>query len=290
MIHGQKSRVLHARFLARSALTTTLVALSLVGFPGRARAQARVLVRALDGEDALARFRAEEELVKMGAASVGALRSLALSRRFTPARQRAFNVLARIDTGNARALLIDALKRERGAAARGALCLHLGRMGAKEAVPIIGRWLRTIEGKSFPGASEPWVKEPFYHWVRHVHALRDIGSEDGIVILERLSGKRHAGEGGRILTRAVRQNLAELGREVAFRKAVRQVAGLEIHLDRLVAFFRRDDLARIRCYRDKVIAGGREGNRVLIGMRRHSDVDLRAAAGALLEHYGDLAK
>ena len=56
----------------------------------------------------------------------------------------------------------------------------------------------------------------------------------------------------------------------------------------LFEFFRRDTLASVRLYRDKIVRGGLEGQWVLEDMKNHMDEKLRRAAGTLLTHYGNL--
>ena len=56
----------------------------------------------------------------------------------------------------------------------------------------------------------------------------------------------------------------------------------------LFHFFRRDNLAIIRLYRDKVIRLGIEGRWVLEGMKKHPDEKVRQAATAMLKNYDKL--
>jgi len=251
------------------------------------------LVSALAGEDAVARFLAEEQLVKMGDAAVPALEPLATSSGFTLARQYAINILVRIGSKKAIRLLLRILEQEPEVKVRGLICRHLGRLGVEEAVPIIGKWLFTIQGKSFndwngPKGGHPQVLTPVYAWIVHVHALREIGSEKGIPILEKMLTKKHGGKAGRALRLAYRQNLNELRREAAFWNAVRQVPGLEKDVKLLFQFFRRNTLSLIRLYRDKVVHLGLEGRWVLEDMKNHPDEKLRQATTALLEEYDNL--
>ena len=61
--------------------------------------------------------------------------------------------------------------------------------------------------------------------------------------------------------------------------------GLELDVKRLFEFFRKDTLASVRLYRDKIVRGGLEGQWVLEDMKSHTDEQLRKAAEALLTHY-----
>jgi len=91
------------------------------------------LVNALAGEDAVARYRVEEQLVEMGDKAVVALKPLATSSGFTPARQYAIIVLARIANEKAIALLLEILEKEPDVKLRALVCTHLGRLGVEEA-------------------------------------------------------------------------------------------------------------------------------------------------------------
>ena len=252
-----------------------------------------MLVSTLSREDAVARFIAEEQLVRMGAAAVPALEPLATSSGFSLARQYAINVLARIESEKAIRLLLRILEQEPEVKLRALLCQHLGRLGVEEAVPIIGKWLFTIRGKSFNDwdgsqGGDPQVLTSSYAWMVHVYALREIGSEKGIAILENMLTTKHGGVAGRALRHVYRQNLSTLKREAVFWNAVRQVPGLEKHVKLLFQFFRRDTLALIRLYRDKVVRLGLEGRWVLEGMKNHPEEKLRQAAAALLKEYDKL--
>lgn len=251
------------------------------------RASENQLVMALSGEDAFARFMAEEELVKMGDDAIPALRPLATSPGFTPARQYAIIVLARIGSEESIRLLLEILEKEPDVKLRALICRHLGRLGVEEAVPIIGDWLFSIQGKSF-GGWYPGVSKPTLFWLEHVYALREIGSEIGIPILEKMRKTEHGGGGGRALRQAYQVNLLELKHQIEFWELVRQVPDLETHMKLLFDFFREDTLALIRLYRDKIISGGLEGKWVLEDMKNHPDKKLRKAAAAVLKNYGRL--
>jgi len=252
------------------------------------------LVKALAGEDAVARFMAEEQLVEMGDAALPALNPLAASPGFTLARQYAINILARIDSGKSIRLLLNVLEKEPDVKVRALICKHLGRLGVEDAVPIIGKWLLTIQGKSFkdwgrvPKGGHPQVLTAPYAWIVHVYALREIGSEKGIPILEKMLKAKHGGSAGRALKKVYQQNLNELKQESAFWNAVRQIPKLEKDVKLLFHFFRRDTLSIIRLYRDKVISLGIEGRWVLEGMKNHPDENLREAAARLLKAYDKL--
>jgi len=245
------------------------------------------LTAALSGEDAVARFLAEEQLVEMGDEAVAALAPLATSSGYTPGRQYAIIVLARIANENAIAILLDILEKEPDVKLRALVCTHLGRLGVEEAVPIIGKWLFTIEGKSLPGPY-PGVSKPTLFWLEHVYALRAIGSEKAIPILERMQKTRHGGQGGGAMRMAYQECLVELESQAKFWGAVRRVPGMEPDVKLLFEFFRRDTLASVRLYRDKIVRGGLEGQWVLEDMKNHTDEKLRKAAGTLLTHYGNL--
>jgi len=251
------------------------------------------LVSALEGEDAVARFMAEEQLVEMGDTAVPALEPLATSSGFTIPRQYAINVLARIESEQSIRLLLRILEQEPEVKVRALICRHLGRLGVEEAVPIIGKWLFTIQGKSFndwdgPKGGDPQVLTPAYAWIVHVDTLREIGSEKGITILEKMLTMKHGGRTGRALMTVYQDNLNELKKETDFWNAVRQIPGLEKNVNLLFHFFRRDTLALIRLYRDKVVRLGLEGRWVLEDMRNHPDEKLRQAATALLKEYDKL--
>ena len=248
------------------------------------------LVNALSGQDAVARFMAEEQLVEMGDDAVPVLRPLAASAGFTPNRQHAINILARIGTHQAVQLLLEILEQEPDVKLRALICRHLGWMGVEEAVPIIGKWLYTIQGKPFGHEGHPLATNTWYAWIIHVHTLREIGSEDGIPILEKMLETKHGGKAGREFTVAYQENLEELRKEAAFWKSVRQVSGLESQVKLLFQFFRRDTLALIRLYRDKLIRLGPEGRWVLEGIGNHPDEKLQQAAASVLKSYEDLKR
>jgi len=251
------------------------------------------LVSALEGEDAVARFMAEEQLVEMGDVAVPALEPLATSSGFTLPRQYAINVLARIESEQAIRLLLRILEQEPEVKVRALICRHLGQLGVEQAVPIIGKWLFSIQGKSFndwdgPKGGDPQVLTPAYAWIVHVDTLREIGTEKGIPILEKMLTMNHGGRTGRALMTVYQDNLNELKREAAFWNAVRRVPGLKEHVKLLFDFFRRDTLALIRLYRNKIIHLGIEGRWVLEDMNNHPDGKLRQAATALLKEYDKL--
>ena len=249
------------------------------------------LVDALQGEDAVARFLAEEQLIELGDAALPTLAPLASSPGDTPARRRAVNVLAAIGSEKAVNLLCHILHEEQDVMVRGLICQHLGRLGAEEAVPIIGKWLLTIQGKSFQwGEPSPKSMKPPQAWIWHVHALREIGSEEAVPILEKMLATKHGGNAGRSLMQVYRQDLSELNREVAFWESVRSVPGLERDAKLLFGFFRTNTLALMRLYRSKVIGLGLEGRWVLEDMKNHSDEKLRDAATSLLRNYDKLQK
>jgi HEAT repeat protein len=256
--------------------------------PAETNAEADKLVKALGGEDAVARLLAEERLVAMGDEAVPALEAVAVAPGETPMRRYALNALGQIASGKAVAVLLQVLDKEEDVILRGLVCEHVGRLGVEEAVPIIGRWLATIRGKPLPRATHPVVLKPLYAWMRHAHALREIGSEKGIPILEDMSRAGHRGPGGKPLMKDYNDCLRELKKEAAFRAAVRELPGLEDHLKVLVKFCRRSDLARMRLYRMKVIDGGRQGRWVLEDLTKHPDAKLRDAASALLQSWGAL--
>lgn len=272
--------------------------LTCVGFCNEARAGAsdsalRGLVEALRGDDAVARFLAEEKLAAAGNRALPALERLAASPGYSPGRRYAINIIARVGSPEAIRLLLRMLEREPDVMARAWVCRHLGRMGVQEAVPIIGKWLLTIQGKSISvGGGDrygnPRVVTRSYAWVLHVHALREIGSEEAIPILERMFRKKHGGKAGRALMRAYRDALAELRKEAEFWRAVRRVPGLEPQVKVLFDFFRRDTVALIRLYRDKIIRSGVEGRWVLESLKKHPDAPLRQAAMVLLREYDKL--
>ncbi len=245
------------------------------------------LVAALGGEDAVARFLAEEQLVEMGDYAVAALEPLATSSGYAPARQYAIIVLARIGSEQSIRLLLDILEEEPDVWVRALVSRHLGRLGVEEAVPIIGKWLYSIRGKSFEGWY-PGISKPTLAWLEHVYALREIGSEKGIPILEEMRKTRHGGRGGPSLRSAYQVNLNELKSQAEFWRAVRRVPDLERHARLLFDFFRRDTLALIRLYRDKVVRGGLEGQWVLEDMKNHPDARLQKAAAAVLSNYRKL--
>lgn len=246
------------------------------------------LIDALGGQDAVARFMAEEKLVDMGDAAVICLEPLATSTDSSPARQYAINILARIGTGKATKLLLRILEQEPDVHIRALICRHLGKAGVKEAVPIIGKWLYTIQGKSFDYGREPQATNIWYSWIIHVHALGEVGSEDGIPILEKMLATEHGGRAGKEFAKAYQEALDELKQEAAFWNAIRDVPELEDYVRLLFQFFRKDTLALIRLHRYRVIRLELEGRWVLENMRNHPDEKLRQATALMLKDYEKL--
>jgi len=255
------------------------------------------LVSLLASEDAVALLIAEEQLVKMGDAAIPALEPLATSPGLTPAREYAINILGNIGTKQAIKILLRILDQEQEVIVRSVVCRHLGRMGVEEAVPIIGRWLFTIQGKSFNWVhhqdrrklmGSPRVLSRAYAWMEHVYALSAIGSEKAIPILEKMLKTPHRGEAGRALITTYKQHKNELEKEAEFWKAVRRIPGIESKVKLLFSFFRKDRLAIIRLYRDKVIRGGIEGRWILEDMKKHPEPKVREAATTLLKYYPNL--
>jgi len=253
-------------------------------------ASAKQLVATFSGDDAVARFEAEERLTAMGDDALAALAPLATSTGYAPARRYAIHTVAAIGTPKAIDLLLRVLKNERNIHARGLACMHLGRLGVEEAVPLIGKWLSTIRGRPIGQFRHPVVLKPAGEWMRHVDALREIGSEKGIPILEAMIKAGHGGQGGRALMRTYREALFELQREKTFRDAVRSVPKLEVKVKVLFDFFRRDTLARIRLHRMKLVGLGTEGRWVLEDLRKHPDAKTRDAAAAVLSAYPRLQR
>ncbi len=251
------------------------------------------LINALAGEDAVARFVAEEKLVAMGDAAVPALERAAATPGFAPVRQYAINALARGASPKAVAALLGILKREEDVKARGLICRHLGRLGVEEAVEVIGGWLLTIQGKPLTDwdgrqGGDPQILTSAYAWIVHVEALREIGSPEAVPLLEQMLEKRHDGRAGRAFTKACQVNLEELKKQAAFWDAVGRIPRLGEDVKLLFRFFRRDDLALMRLYREKVLRLGVEGRWVLEDMQTHPDARLRQAAAGLLKDYARL--
>ncbi len=245
------------------------------------------LAESLAGDDAVARYLAEEQLVEMGDAALPALKPLVLSEGLTPARRDAFGILARIRTPQSIRCLLDVLEGEKDLQVRGVVCGHLGRLGVEEAVPVIGKWLMTVRGQTFR-RKEWWESGPWTDWILHVHALREIGSEAGVPLLGALLQAKNPGEGGAQLMRSYREDLEDLRQEKHFWAAVRGVEGLEPRVKRLFASFRTDTLAGIRLYRTGVVRLGIQGRWALEGMTHHPDAQLREDAAVFLKHYDRL--
>jgi HEAT repeat protein len=243
------------------------------------------MVKALGGGDAMSRFLAGEGLIEMGDGALAALEPLAKSPGYTPERQRAIHIIGRIGSPRAGSLLVAILEHEEDVRIRGLLCMHLGRMGTEEAVPVIGRWLLTIRGKVMDSWDKPEVLTPTYEWMRHVYALEEIGSEKGIPVLEEMVMVPNPGRGGKEFTRACQESLGELRREAAFWKAVREVAGLEREAKVLFEFCRKDTLAVMRMYRTRIVGLGTEGRWALQDLAKVDNAEVQRAAGAMLAHY-----
>ena len=171
--------------------------------------EAEKLVRALSGEDAVARFQAEQQLLGMADEAFPALERVARTPGFAPSRRHAINILARIASRKSIDVLLRMLEADRDVRVRGLICHHVGRLGVEEAVPIIGKWLLSNRGKPVSRMRHPVVLTEGYEWMRHAHALREIGSERGIPILERMLEVKHGGPSGRDLTATVLSLCAE---------------------------------------------------------------------------------
>jgi hypothetical protein len=162
-------------------------------------------------------------------------------------------------------------------------------MGVEEAVPVIGKWLLTIRGKTLDSWDKPVVTTPTYQWIRHVYALEEIGSEKGIPILEEMLRAPNPGRGGKEFVRACQDSLQELRREAAFWKTVRGVPGLEEDAKKVFALCRKDTLAGIRLYRVNIMALGLEGRWALEDLPKVKEEDVRRAAETLLKDYDALS-
>jgi hypothetical protein len=284
----------HAKHFWLLVMTSIVILFILVSAALYAKPNDSQLVMALSGEDAVARFMAVEELTKMGDTAIPSLEPLATSSGITLERKYAISILGSVGTEKAVEILLRILEKEQDVHIRGMVCHHLGWLGVEEAVPIIGRWLYTIQGKSFDWLDPRDGKKiygsarilcPVSAWMEHVYALWRIGGKEAITILETMVKTKHGSDAGKELMFTYKQHLAELKKEEAFLDEVRRVPGLESHVKRLFSFFRSDKLAIIRLYHDKIIRGGLEGRWVLEGLKNHPDPELRQAAATLLKHY-----
>lgn len=294
MLRKAKKHVKYFWFLVMNFVVVLSILVPAVSYAEQSPSQ---LVMALSGEDVVARFMAVEELVTMGDAAIPALEPVATSLGITIERKYAIGILGSIGTERAVEILLRILKEEQDVHVRGMVCHHLGWLGVEEAVPILGRWLFTIQGKDFDwldprdgkiiyGSAR--ILCPVSAWMEHVYALWRIGGEEAIAILEKMAKTRHGGDAGQELMFTYKQHLIELTKEAAFLDEVRRVPGLEDQVKRLFSFFRSDKLAIIRLYHDKVIRGGLEGRWVLEGLKNHPDPELRQAATTLLKHYEEI--
>lgn len=92
---------------------------SVTRMPGHDASQ---LVDALRGEDAVARFLAEEQLVDMGDAAIPALEPLSTAPGISAAREYAINILGEIGTNKAVEVLLGILDREQEPLVRAVVC------------------------------------------------------------------------------------------------------------------------------------------------------------------------
>lgn len=251
------------------------------------------LAAQLGGADALAEIQATQRLVQLGDGAVAALAHKAASAEPHPGRLIAVEALGRLGTPAARAALLQQLQDEKHLAVRGQICMQLGYLREKRAIPLIAQWLQTIGPRALDDVPGPKEVLPSTCYSRHIEALGMIGDESAIPILEDFAKKipKGIGFGGFISTfvaGAVREAIEDIQDQSAFWKAVRKHPALEEKLAALFAHLRTDNLARLRLHEDPIIRHTPQGKLILQRLATHADPALAASAKALLEQWDSL--
>jgi hypothetical protein len=268
-------------------LRFTLLVLALVGPATGATVQDHIA--ALSGPNALAEWKAFLALKEAGDAAVPALKELAIAEGPLQPRLMAIDLLAEVGTEPARQALLSLLRTERkNLAVRGQLCIHLGHLRERRAVPVLAAWLDAIGARSLHDAPGPKEAQPSTCYLRHVEALWMMGDERGIAVLERFEKKlpRGVGYGGflsNFVLGGVKHALAELRASADF---WRGAAGLVAALAPLFTWLRTDPVAVFRHHESLVIHGGPPAQRLLHALSRHKDPAIAAGAQALLTKGG----
>ena len=246
------------------------------------------LVKALSGPDAGAEWRVGRALVSSGDAAVPALQELAAAQGPLPPRLVAVELLGEIGTRMARESLLHLLATEkRVLAVRGQVCMQLGTLRERGAVPLIADWMKSIGPRSIHDVRGPKEVQPSTTYIRHMEALTMIGDESGIAILEEFRKKipQNVGWHGfltNFVTGAVDTSLQDLKEVDAFWKTVRQRKGLDEAVAPLLAHLRDDAVARLRFHESEVIRGTERGRGVLRRLAEHKDPAVAKAARELL--------
>jgi len=249
----------------------------------------------LGSQDAVAEAQARQQLPAMGERAVAALAARTAPGQVFAGRMIAVELLGQIGTPAARDRLLELLKDEKNLAVRGQIIMQLGYLREDRAVPLIADWLGTIGPRALddvPGGKE---FQPSTCYLRHLEALGMIGDESTIPVIEQFRRKIPPGIGyggfiSNFVDSGAREAVEEVKQKSAFRKAVSRQPGLDRETAAMFAFCRRDPLARLRLYEDKVIRHTPEGKATLATLAGHSDPAVAQGARALLEKWDELGK
>jgi len=251
---------------------------------------------ALRGPDALAEWKARHALAALGDAAVPALKSLAADPGPLPPRWLAIELLGQIATPAARDALVGLLAAEKkDLAVRNQLCIVLGVLRERKAVPALSEWLARLGPGALNDVHGPKELQPSTVFVRHLEALEQIGDPSAISAVEKfLDGvKKGAGPGGFItnfVLNAAETALASLKEREAFWAAIRKHPGLEARLAPLFDHLSVDPVARFRFHESDVLRRGEQGRALLRRLGSCDKPAIAAAAKALLEKYDGLAR
>lgn len=255
---------------------------------GEAGGEIAGLVQNLSGPNALAEFQASRALVAKGDEAVPALARLAGSPGRLAPRLVAVELIGEIGTDAAREALLGLLTTERkNLAVRGQVCVQLGYLRERKAVPLIAEWLRGIGPRSLHDVRGPKEVQPSTCYIRHIEALAMIGDEAGLAILEEFKQKipQNVGWHGfltNFVTGAVTSSLEDLKDKAEFWKAVREHPGLEQKIAPLFDYLHANRVAKFRLHESEIVRGTEQGQTILRELAKHSDPRVAAAAKAAM--------
>ncbi len=253
-------------------------------------------IAALRGPDAFKEFTARRALAAMGDPSVPALKRLAAEPGPLPPRWLAIELLGDIATPAARDALVGLLVSEKkDLAIRNQLCIALGSLRERKAVPALIEWLGRVGPGALNEVAGPKEFQPSTVFARHLEALEQIGDPSAIPAVEKFLREipKGVGFGGFIsgfVLNAAETALAGLREREAFWAAVRKHPGLEAKVAPLFEHLAADPVARFRFHEDDVMRGGEQGRAVLRRLASSGKPAVAAGAKALLETYDGLGR
>ncbi|MBM4041385.1 MAG: HEAT repeat domain-containing protein [Planctomycetes bacterium] len=253
-------------------------------------------VAALRGPDALAEWKARRALAAAGDAAVPELKRLAADPGPLPPRWLAIELLGEIATPAARDALVELLAAEKkDLAVRNQLCIVLGALRERKAVPALTEWLGRIGPGALNDVHGPKEFQPSTVFARHLEALEQIGDPSALPAIEKFlrdvpKGVGYGGFISNFVLNAAEHAAKSLREREAFWAAVRKQPGLDAKLAPLFAHLGADPVARFRLHEDEVIRRNEQGRAVLRRLASHERPAVAAAAKALLERYNALPR